>query len=542
MVNMQIEEFYSEIDKSYFYLGMVSQVYRGNVVVQVENLTLLEFKKLKNTTLIPSTINYYVVIDANDGIYFGELYQSKIQNTVNSHEMLHHGYQENIFPELSIDILGFIPIGEKLFKLPGAHTTGLTDKVYIATENIISHFISSIEVKPNFEKKLTSFSRLSLSSQQYQISFQPRTLFDRHLMTIGTTNSGKSTTALSILDKLMDNKIRTLIIDPTGEYSKAFSNDEVDKYILGKNAFIPVSDMSMQQWEILFETNDGTQPAVLAEAIKSLRYQSKFEENGPYKKVGRKVTTVESELNKLTQDDKNFELSLLPEQIANETTQQNSKGIYKDDAFNFSINQYLIQKVNYKLENTNFRKFFSSKGENLLDIVKYFVTTSGKSLYIDASKIGTTDGIGGMIVDLITNYILDIPRVEIKPFIIFIDEVHRYTQSNTSGGVPFHSGLTGIAREGRKKGIFLFLTTQNPNDVDKVLLGQIGTLLIHRLTATDEIRAISNHLSEQQLSQVRKLNTGEAILTSINLLKDLYLEIDKCNRVHLNDTPSLWRN
>lgn len=542
MVNMRIEDFYDELDKSNFYLGMVSQVYRSNIAIQVENLTLLAFKKLKNTTIIPNTINYFVAIDSNDGIYFGELFQSKIQNGVNSHEMVAKGFQENIYPELNIDILGFIPIGDKFFKLPGTHTVGLTDKVYIADRNIIEHFVSSIEVKPNSEKKLSSFSNLSLNSQNYPISFQPRTLFDRHLLTIGTTNSGKSTSALSILDKLISNNIRTLIIDPTGEYSLSFSEDEVDKYVLGEKAFVPVSELSMQQWSILFETNDGTQPAVLAEAIRGLRYQLKQGFTGPYVKIGKSVNVVERELNQLIPNDKDFDLSLLSEQIANETTQQTNSGVYKADAFNFGINQYLIQKVNYKLANTNFKTFFSSQKENLLDIIKNFATTSKKSLYIDASRIGTTDGIGGMIIDLVTNFLLNIPKNEINSFVIFIDEVHRYTKSNKVGETSFYTGLTGIAREGRKKGIFLFLTTQNPNDVDKVLLGQIGTLLIHRLTAIDEIRAISNHLSEQQIAQVRKLNTGEAVLTSINLLKDLYLEIEKCDRVHMNDTPSLWQD
>ena len=70
-------------------------------------------------------------------------------------------------------------------------------------------------------------------------------------------------------------------------------------------------------------------------------------------------------------------------------------------------------------------------------------------------------------------------------------------------------------------------------------MGQIGTLVVHRLTAPDELKAIQNHLSENQVSQLRKLNTGEAVLTSINLLKDLYIQVEKCNRSHNNGTPSL---
>ncbi|EAH3844690.1 ATP-binding protein, partial [Listeria monocytogenes] len=103
------------------------------------------------------------------------------------------------------------------------------------------------------------------------------------------------------------------------------------------------------------------------------------------------------------------------------------------------------------------------------------------SLYIDTSEIGTTDGIGGMIIDLVCNYLVNKSKNDIKPFVLFIDEVHRYTKTSNSEN-DYYTGLTSIAREGRKKGIFLFLTTQNPQDVSNILLGQIGTLLVHRLT------------------------------------------------------------
>lgn len=99
--------------------------------------------------------------------------------------------------------------------------------------------------------------------------------------------------------------------------------------------------------------------------------------------------------------------------------------------------------------------------------------------------------------------------------------------------------MTSIAREGRKKGIFLFLTTQNPQDVPDTLLGQIGTLLIHRLTHVEEIRTIQNHLKANSLGQIKKLDKGEAILTSINLLQDLNLKVVKSGRIHENETPSL---
>lgn len=536
----KIDSFYKVADKSNYYLGMISQVNRSYSTIQIENISSFSYRKLRKEILSPNTINYYVLIDSNNGLFFGEIFQSKLSNSDSVHEMLTSGLQEKIFPEIRVDILGYIPLGEKYFKLNGTNTVGITDKVYIANEKVVELFIKSIEVNPDSENQLSTFANLAFSSQNYPIKLQPKTLFNRHLMTVGTTNSGKSTSALSILDKLINDGIRTLIIDPTGEYSDSFTDDEVDKYILGQTAFLPLSHMSINQWSILFETNDGTQPAVLAEAIRSLRFQYKNNNDGIYHKVGKFVRAVEAELSSLTDEDKNFDINLLSAQIAVETTKQNKKGEFEADLFNFNVNQYLIQKVNYKLNNTSLVNFFTSNGKSFIDIINSFSSGKiNKSLYIDVSQIGATDGIGGMIVDLVSNHLVNLSPTSIKPFVMFIDEVHRYTKGINNDGFSFYTGLNSIAREGRKKGIFLFLTTQNPNDVDKILLGQVGTLLVHRLTSPDEIKAIQNHLMENQINQIKKLNTGEAVLTSINLLKDLYITVEKCNRPHYNDTPSL---
>lgn len=539
----KIDSFYKVADKSNYYLGMISQVNRAYSTIQIENLSLFSYRKLRTDILAPNTINFYVLIDSSNGLFFGEIFQSKVSNSDSLHEMLTYGQQEKIFPEISIDILVYIPLGEKYFKLNGTNTVGITDKVYIANENAVEQFIKSIEVNPNKERQLSSFAKLAFSTQEYPIKLQPKTLFNRHLMTVGTTNSGKSTSALSILDKLVNDGIRTLIIDPTGEYSDSFTDEEANKYILGQDTFVSVSALSMQQWSILFETNDGTQPAVLASAINSLRYQKKNKLSSVYVKIEQKVDEVTKNISSLSSSDKEFDIKLLSEQVSNEAIKRERRGkssyfIYDD--FNFNSNQYLVQKIDYKLSNTSFLNFFNSNGQGLLDVIDNWVTSdTRKSLYIDVSKIGTTDEIGGMIIDLITNHLINYNKDKINPFIIFVDEVHRYTKSNTNDGISFYTGLNSIAREGRKKGIFLFLTTQNPNDVDKVLLGQIGTLLVHRLTAPNELKSIQNHLSENQVNQLRKLNTGEAVLTSINLLKDLYIQVEKCNRLHHNETPSL---
>ena len=200
-LQMKIDSFYTVADKSNYYLGMISQVNRSYSTIQIENLSLFSYRKLKKDILSPNTINYYVLIDSNNGLFFGEIFQSKLPNSDSVHEMLTSGLQEKIFPEISIDILGYIPLGEKYFKLNGTNTVGITDKVYMANEKVVDIFIKSIEVNPDSENQLSTFANLAFSSQNYPIRLQPKTLFNRHLMTIGTTNSGKSTSTSSSVNE-----------------------------------------------------------------------------------------------------------------------------------------------------------------------------------------------------------------------------------------------------------------------------------------------------------------------------------------------------
>lgn len=558
---MIIDDFYSGInskekdkggiDKSSFYLGMVTQVQRSSVTLQVENISLISHREIRSESLIPNTINYYVVIESIKGLFFGEVYKTRIANSDN----VHLANKEKTWPEIEVEILAVMKNGGDKFELAGSLTVGLMDKVYIANRKIIDKFFESINANNNSkEKSLPSFA--TLASNGEEVTFMPSTLFDKHLMIIGATNSGKSTSALSILDKLINENIRVLIIDPTGEYKNSFSDDKVEKLELGINTKISTGQLNLRNWTRIFDTNDNTQPGVLYQAIKSLKY--KFKEGNMeecYKKENKYIKTVDEDLTNID-DDSEFNLKSLYKQVLNESVKISGKKYVLDD-FKLASNMFLSQKIEEKTNNPSFIKFFSgsnsSQEKDMKDLIKEVIDFAtrkqdisnrkqdiSKSLYIDSSTIGATNSIGGGIIDIICENIITLEKKDISPFVIFIDEVHRYTKNSSLETPDFYSGLTSIAREGRKKGIFLFLTTQNPNDVDKVLLGQVGTLLIHRLTQYDEINAIQNHLNNHRVSQVKKLSTGEAILTSVNLLSDLDLKINKCGKEHDSETPSLW--
>lgn len=542
---MNIDSYYSEIDKNNFYLGMISQVSRHSIVLQAENLSLLNNRKIKQEILIPNTINFFAVVDSAQGIFLGEIYQSKVLGIDSLHKSKSDDKKVSVFPEISIDIKGLLTSDEK-FKLPGFKSVGLTDKVYLANKELVKKYLLSIEVNEyryrdvdgqyKCTDPLNKLAKIGTFDTEF-LSLQANTLFDRHLMAIGTTNSGKSTSALTILDRLISSGKKILVIDPTGEYKECFDEVCIEHLTLGETATIAVGKVQVSQWESIFETNENTQGATLSKAIQSLRYQKKEGKRGILVKNNELVNDINSKLATLTRQDIDFDLSVLPEQIQAEAVQLDKNGTkLTSNSFNVNTNNWLLEKVQHVLGSTTLENFFVANEETDLLLKIDSFLSSEKSLYIDASKIAISDGIGSMIVDLICNHIINKNKDEIsRPFVMYIDEVHRYMRANQER----QTGLTIIAREGRKKGIFLFLTTQNPKDVPDILLGQVGSLIIHRLTHPEELKVIKNLVEQNTLSQIRNLNQGEAILTSINLIQDIHVKFAKSTRKHLNDTPIL---
>lgn len=539
---MTLETLYQGVNLEDYYIGKVTQVYRSCSIAQIDNLSLLTDRSKLNSSFLPNTINNFVVVDSTVGLFLGEIFENKASRK-NVFEMSSTADEKpNDYHEISIDTIALMTPESDKFELAGFKTLGITDKVYLATDDVYELFLHSLEFSHDDEEPLPPFATF-LNRSQAKVSVKPSTLFNRHLVCIGATNSGKSTTALAILDKVISSKRKALIIDPTGEYRDAFSSDEITKLTLGVDTTISPSKITMEQWEKLFETENSSQGAVLSEAITSLRYMKKIGEDSYYPKVGENIDEVQENLASVSNGDTDFNIELLPEQIQAESVCEPERGTdynfrYCYDALKANSNASLVQKIQYQMTNTSFLTFFSNDPSmyNLLDVIEEFVHLPEASLYIDTSTLGASEGIGGMVIDLVSNFVIS--RENICPFVFFIDEVHRYAKSRYSDK-EFHGGLTLLAREGRKKGIFLYLTTQNPKDVSAVLFGQIGTLLIHRLMLNDEIHAVESHLDDYAIKHVRKLNQGEVILTSVNLLHNMFIHVNKSSRTQYNETPLL---
>lgn len=553
-----IDKYYQPITKDHYYLGVVSQVNNEFSKVQIENLAILDYRNIRLESFILNSINYYVVVETEQGIFFAEVTSAKVGNNNNVHEKLQNKNSVSVFPEVYIRVLGLMEEGSGKFVLHGLKNVGITDKVYVANNHLIELYMNSLEIDRHNDSRLGAIGRV-LGHEDVSLNFNANTLLDRHLLVVGSTNSGKSTSALLLLDKLKAHGKKFLIIDPTGEYKNSFrESGSYKKLTLGEDAAIPYSYMHSYQWASIFDANTNTQGAELQQAIEALRLQKKLQksgetkEEGPYVKHGKKVSDVEDELRELSDDDVDFDLKNLPQQIKENSVRLGNKndGNQKDnyilDLFKINSNEYLKQKVEYVLANTSLLNFFIDDSQfgspivekyDLMEQLELFQHGKG-SLYIDASTMDSSDGIGKIVVNLIAQSLVENSKKSDDACVLFIDEAHRYLvpESNDSDG---NSGLISIAREGRKKGIFLFLTTQSPQDIPGIIFGQIGTLVIHRLVHPNDLRVIKNVLNEFDSASIANLSRGEAILTSINLLQNVHLKFLTSNRQHDNGTKLL---
>lgn len=540
-------DFYSDIDKSHFFLGRIIQVNRDYCVVQVENNSLLSHRLLANEVLDPNSINYNVVIENEKGLFLGEIFSNNLGFSEKAKKSVFSANDDLATSCIYVNLIGLKANTDELFKLPGNSSVGISDKVYVANSAVDECYLRSIDFN-NYESNGKDDSNVItvgkyLASNKEDVELNVNSLFNRHLLVVGATNSGKSTSSLSILNALVKQGKKVLIIDPTGEYKDSFNIDEFKKVTLGEDCCIYTKDVSIAQFGKLFNVNSNSQGPALADAITSLRLLKKRNSTDDfYKKAGKTLDEVCNELAELDDDSTDFDLEKLPDQLVHESVSLNpKKGLYNIDNFRKNSNDYLIRKIKFWIKNKNLTKIFSSpqsssSATNLFDVINDFLDDKTSCLYIDASQLGLVSELGSVVIDLICYHILQ-KKEKFTPFVFFIDEVHRYTMNDENDLKS--NGLSMAAREGRKKGMFLFLTTQNPSDIPLDVMSQIGSILVHRLTSGDEIKAIENYLDKSSLALLKKLNQGEAILSSINIIKNLYLKINKSNLIHHNETPSL---
>jgi DNA helicase HerA-like ATPase len=108
------------------------------------------------------------------------------------------------------------------------------------------------------------------------------------------------------------------------------------------------------------------------------------------------------------------------------------------------------------------------------------------------------------------------------PINFIIEEAHRFVRNESNYGVLGYNIFERIAKEGRKFGLLLGISSQRPSELSKTVVSQCSNFIIHRVQNPDDLQYISKmvpYVNQGTIERLTYLQTGNALVfgTAINL-------------------------
>jgi uncharacterized protein len=330
-------------------------------------------------------------------------------------------------------------------------------------------------------------------------------LLGKHFALLGSTGTGKSTSAALILHRICEAapEGHIVMIDPHGEYSAAFRHTGV---------IFDVSNLNMPYWLMNFEEhcevfltstgNDRQADAdILAKCLLGARSKNRLAE----------------QMGKITVD------SPIPYLLSDLTTiLQNEMGKL-DKAGSSAPYMRVKAKIDEIKGDPRYQFMFSGMlvGDTMAEFIgKIFrLPATGKPIsIIDVSGVPTeiTSTVVAVLSRLVFDFAIWAREEKTRPVLLVCEEAHRYVPNEKNAdGSSVGRILSRIAKEGRKYGIALGLITQRPSDLAEGVLSQCGTIISMRLNNDRDqafVKAAMPEGSRGFLDSIPALRNRECII------------------------------
>ena len=147
------------------------------------------------------------------------------------------------------------------------------------------------------------------------------------------------------------------------------------------------------------------------------------------------------------------------------------------------------------------------------------LNNNGEYKIVNFNINSITDKQAKIIIKVLSKMFLEysfkvVPRGS-NPIHIFIEEAHRYVQSDTDIDLIGYNIFEKIAKEGRKYGVILCLITQRPSELSDTTLSQCSNYIVFRLnnpTDIEYIRKIVPNVTEEMIMKIKALQPGFALM------------------------------
>ncbi|MBP2658043.1 MAG: hypothetical protein H6Q69_1075 [Firmicutes bacterium] len=440
-------------------------------------------------------------------------------------------------------------------------------KVYVCPKQFMQQYVMRFGQKNEQDKLLIELGKLT-SNKSTIVNISQQAMFSRHCAIVGTTGGGKSWSVAKLIESIMKNHTKAILIDPTGEYCDLANTESAISTVLGKTSCFSYRKLTVEDLFFLVKPAGRVQAPKLMEAMRSLKcielgignepQFARFCDNGVLKKEGlskisyeRFCYTHHSQLENglLTFDINKLEKQITAECVWNPNNNDNYGGRNETDLMNCIS---LITRIENVLHTGILQSVFGfAEVENTIcdltsQIDDYISTEDNFLLRIGFENIGFESQTREIVANAIGRFLLMKARkgkLQNKPIVLVLDEAHQFL-NNTVVDEYFNtsalSAFDQIAKECRKYGLFLCLATQMPRDIPIGTLSQMGTFLVHRLINYNDKEAIKQACSSanaELLSFLPVLGEGEAILAGVEFPMSLAIKINRPNTPPDSKTP-----
>jgi hypothetical protein len=305
----------------------------------------------------------------------------------------------------------------------------------------------------------------------------------------------------------------------------------------------------------MFDPSGKVQGPKLKEAIKSLRLAKLAPDLFPLgyipkvnqsKQNYRMAMNRENNSSLVDNPSQSFEIRKLTRQIVEECCWDN------EDRWGAATNDLgycssLLTRIQAVTHSSSLSSVFNDNNQlNTLDeIVCTFLAEDHRVLRVCSSDVSYEFFAREIIANVIGRKLLKLARGEefrARPLLVVLDEAHNFLGKRV--GAEDHSvklnAFELIAKEGRKYGLNICLTTQRPRDITEGVLSQMGTLLVHRLTNDkdrDVVERACGEIDRSSASFLPNLKQGEVAIVGVSFPIPMTVQMDKPSYPPKSDGP-----
>lgn len=458
----------------------------------------------------------------------------------------------------------------------------LQDRVYLSSDEDLQKVFS-------IEKRKTSIL-LGAIQDKYGAQINLNKLITHHSAILGNTGSGKSTTVRKIIKEITTKETSNLylnIFDIHNEYSQI---DGVNNIDVLEDFSIKIESLELQDWLNLIKPSELVQLPVVQTALKlayclsegkldreklscfiayNLYHNQQSDAVAKRSKIigileGTGISTEEynSQFGNFSQkDEQDFKSSLKSKMY--ESHSEITKEI---ENARYTINSFadLFEALNFvflleECQGHTQARGYSATLETRIKHIQFRYGSLFKVKKEDSGEVAkqskiTVYNVSGLDDDLLlffTTYMLkkefknssekEIKDRDVNLFIF--EEAHRYisklNENSLFGEVEV---FKKIAREGRKFGCFLMLSSQRPSELSSTVLSQCNNYLIHRIKNNVDLEYLLKtipYINKNQLTRFSYLPTGTAYIVGELYPIPVEVDVDGEGEIDITVTPQV---